>query len=273
MRLLKNIFTGWNYGKLENEKIAFEILRDQFYEFQKEYIAINQTRLNALSYLKTERSEVVRNLSMAKNLISKIKDIRNDEIQEIKTDAITYFENKSIEFEAGDVTVDFQGHLDKASESFILSLGSSFKRLETKKTYTKADLKTEAAIVAIESLISGISAIFALNTQVNENRRKILDASTEIKNAMPKMTSQASKVYTEVKRIIEIARILNKHNEVFSKKYNEIQKALNSKTKISLFIYELLNKKVQPDDEMLLNLQSLRQFSSEYSKFNKEAKI
>lgn len=273
MSWLKNIATGGNYGRLEDEKLDFEILREQFYEFQNEYIAINQTRLDALSILKKERSEVVRNLSMAKTLISKIKSIRNNEMQDVKLDAITHFENKNIEFELGDVTVDFQGHLDKASETFVVSLESSFRRLETKNTYTKADLKNEAAVVAIETLITGIGELISLNKQVNENRRKIIEATIEIKNAMPKMTSQASKIYAEVKRIIEIAKVLNKHNEVFSRKYSEIQKAINVKSKFSLFIDEIFDRKITPDDEMQLNLQSLRKYSSEYSKFNKAAKL
>ena len=273
MSTFKNFITGGNFGKLEDEKEDFEILKDKFLKFQDEYVAINQERLNALLFLQEERAEVVRNLSMAKNLISKVKIIRNNEIQEFKTDAITYFENKNIEFEDGTVMVNFQGHLDSVSETFIISLDDSFKRLAKNKTYTKANLKEEAALVALETLIGGVTALFTLNSEINENRKKIVKATTQIRNEMPKMTKQAAIVFAEVKRIIEIATVLNKHNEVFSKKYCEVYRSMNSRSKTLLFFDELLGRKIEPDYKMQNDIHQIRMLSSEYSKFNKDASM
>ena len=44
---------------------------------------------------------------------------------------------------------------------------------------------------------------------------------------MRKMTNQAPKTYIEIKRMIEIARVLNMHNQVFSAKYQTIQNEIN----------------------------------------------
>lgn len=273
MSWFKNVITGGNYNKLQNEEREFQNLTEKFSLLQDGYIDLNQSHLNALQYLKSEREEVVKNLSLSKNLISRIKSITKDQKQVIKSDFVSYVENTNVEFQIGDVSIDFQGKLDKVSETFVNSLDSSFKRLEDKKTFTKGDLRLELAGIAFDAISEGISAVINLNGEVNEKRRHITTTSIEIKKAVHKMTNQAPKTYIEMKRMIEIARILNMHNQVFSAKYQTIQNEINKKSKFSIFINELLNKKIIPTEKMLTDLHILNQYSSEYSKFNKKANI
>ena len=273
MSWFKNVITGGNFDKLQNEQREFNKLANSFSLLQDGYIDLNQTHLNALHFLKKEREEVVKNLSLSKNLISKIKSITNDKKQEIKNDFITYVENQNVEFQLGDVSINFQGKLDNVSETFVKSLDSSFKRLENKKNYTKGDLKAELAIVAVETLIKGVGEIINLNGEVNEKRRHITASTKEIIDATSKMTKQAPKIHIEAKRMIEIASVLNKHNQVFSIKYQAIQREINKKSKVTIFINELFNKKIIPDENMQINLHSLMKYSSEYSRFNKESNI
>ena len=273
MSWFKNAITGGNFDRLQNEQREFNKLANSFSLLQDGYIDLNQTHLNALHFLKKEREEVVKNLSLSKNLISKIKSITNDKKQEIKNDFITYVENQNVEFQLGDVSINFQGKLDNVSETFVKSLDSSFKRLENKKKYTKGDLKSELAIVAVETLIKGVGEIINLNGEVNEKRKHITASTKEIIDATSKMTNQAPKIYIEVKRMIEIAKVLNKHNQVFSIKYQAIHKEVNKKAKITIFINELFNKKIIPDETMQMNLHSLIKFSSDYGRFNKDANI
>ena len=273
MTWFKNAITGGNFNKLQNEQREFNKLTKSFSLLQDGYIDLNQTHLNALNYLKKEREEVVKNLSLSKNLISKVKAITNDKKQEIKNDFIAYVENENVEFRLGDISINFQGKLDNVSETFVKSLDSSFKRLENKKNYTKGDLKAELAIVAVETLIKGVGEIINLNGEVNEKRRHITASTKEIIDATSKMTKQAPKIHIEVKRMIEIASVLNKHNQVFSIKYQAIQREINKKSKVTIFINELFNKKIIPDENMQINLHSLMKYSSEYSRFNKESNI
>lgn len=273
MSWFKNVITGGNFNRLQDEQREFNKLAKSFSLLQDGYIDLNQTHLNALNYLKKEREEVVKNLSLSKNLISKVKAITNDKKQEIKNDFIAYVENENVEFRLGDISINFQGKLDNVSETFVKSLDSSFKRLENKKNYTKGDLKAELAIVAVETLIKGVGEIINLNGEVNEKRRHITASTKEIIDATSKMTKQAPKIYIEVKRMIEIASVLNKHNQVFSIKYQAIQREINKKSKVTIFINELFNKKIIPDENMQINLHSLMKYSSEYSRFNKESNI
>ncbi len=273
MSWFKNVITGGNFNRLQDEQREFNKLAKSFSLLQDGYIDLNQTHLNALNYLKKEREEVVKNLSLSKNLISKVKAITNDKKQEIKNDFIAYVENENVEFRLGDISINFQGKLDNVSETFVKSLDSSFKRLENKKNYTKGDLKAELAIVAVETLIKGVGEIINLNGEVNEKRRHITASTKEIIDATSKMTKQAPKIHIEVKRMIEIASVLNKHNQVFSIKYQAIQREINKKSKVTIFINELFNKKIIPDENMQINLHSLMKYSSEYSRFNKESNI
>ena len=48
---------------------------------------------------------------------------------------------------------------------------------------------------------------------------------------------------------------------------------VNKKTKFTIFINELFNKKIIPDETMQMNLHSLIKYSSEYGRFNKDANI
>lgn len=273
MSWFKNVITAGNYNKLQKEEKDFHILAENFSLLQNAYIDLNQSHLNALHFLKTERKEVVKNLSLTKNLISKVKSITNDKKQIIKSDFITYTEKTSVEFKIGDISIDFQGKLDKVSETFVKSLDSSFKRLENKKTYTKGDLQLELAGIALDTIGEGINAVINLNGEVNEKRKHITNTSREINEAMHKMTNQAPKLYIEIKRMIEITRVLNMHNQVFSSKYESIQNEINKKSKFSIFLDEIFKKKIIPDETMQINLHSLMKYSSEYSRFNKDANI
>lgn len=273
MSWAKNFITAGKYNLLQNEQIEFNNLAKSFSLVQDSYVELNQTHLNALNFLKKEREDVVKNLSLSKNLISRIKSIANNKKQEIKNDFLTYVENENVEFKLGDVTINFQGKLDNVSNTFVNSLDSSFKRLDKKKTYTKTDVQTELAIVAIDTLMKGVGEILNANREVNEKRKYITESTRKINNAFRTMTGQAPKLYAETKRMIEIAEVLNKHNQVFTIKYLAINKDINSKSGISIFFNDLFNKKIVPNENMQMNLHTLMKFSSDYSRFNKDANI
>ncbi|WP_094178143.1 hypothetical protein [Flavobacterium psychrophilum] len=137
MSWFKNAITGGNFDKLQNEQREFNKLANSFSLLQDGYMDLNLTRLNVLRFLKAEREEVVKNLSLAKSMISKVKSITNDKNQEVKNDFITHVENQNIEFQLGDVSIDFQGKLDNVSETFVKSLDSSSKKLGNKKKSQK----------------------------------------------------------------------------------------------------------------------------------------
>jgi hypothetical protein len=137
MSWFKNVITGGNFDKLQNEQREFNKLANSFSLLQDGYMDLNLTRLNVLRFLKEEREEVVKNLSLAKSMISKVKSITNDKNQEVKNDFITHVENQNIEFQLGDVSIDFQGKLDNVSETFVKSLDSSSKKLGNKKKSQK----------------------------------------------------------------------------------------------------------------------------------------
>ena len=273
MSFWKNTLTFGKYNKLQSEECDFNALQGKFNSLQENFFLLNQKRFEALKFLKSERTEVVKNLSLSKTLISKVKTITKDKSQVIKSDFITNIQNSEIEFKLGDISIDFQGKLDNVSEAFVVSLGGSLDRIANKKTYSKQDLQVEFATIAFGAVFKGVENVISLNSEVNERRRHISNTTSNMQDAIKQMTTEAPKIYSESKRIIEIARMLNQHNIAFSGKYESIQKEINKKSKIQIFISEILNKKIVPDDNMQANLHVLMQFSSEYNKFNNKANL
>lgn len=269
----KNLFTLGNYSKLQDEKQEFEMLAEEFSYWQKEFISLSQHRLNAYNFLRHERREVHRNLALVKNLIGRVREITKHNEQTVKSDFLSYYKNNSTEFKLGNVSVDFKGKLDAVSENFMVSIDSSFKRLGNKKEFTKADLKNEIAIVAVESLFKGIDQVLELNSEVNEKRRQIGQKRIEVKNALSKIYLMGPEYYKETNGMLEIAKVLNMHNKVFSLKYQEVQKEINKKSKFLLFWEEIRGVKVIPSEKMEEDIHLLRIFASEYNRFNNDSNL
>jgi len=272
MSRIKNFFTGGNYNKLQDEEAAFYDLKNKFNSIQDEFFLINQKRFEALTHLKSEREDAIKNLHLAKNLISRIKEVNGKEIIQV-IDSISNVVATGPEIVIGDVSIDFQGKLDNVSQTLLNSLSGSLNRLGENKTYTKKNLKAEFATIAFDVVSDGISQLIQINSEVNSKRKEIVNASRNMLDSIDKMTTQAPVIYKELKRIIEISRVLNKHNQAFSKKYETIIKDINRQSKWSNFIDDLFNRKIVPDNKMLMDLKYLISYSSDYSKINKNAKI
>lgn len=268
----KNIVTGGNYNKLQDEEAAFYDLKDEFNLFQDDFFLINQKRFEALTHLKSEREDAMKNLHLAKNLISRIKEVNGKEIVQV-IDSISRVGSPGPETVIGDVSIDFNSKLDNVSQTFLNSLNGSINRLGENKTYTKENLKAEFVTIAFDVAADVIDNLKQLNSEVNNKRKVIANASSSMVNSIDKMTTQAPVIYRELKRIIEISRVLNKHNQSFSKKYETIIKDINKQSKWSNFINDLFNRKIVPDDKMLMDLKYLITYSSDYSKINKNTKI
>ena len=89
----KNIITGGGFGKLEDEKIEFEILKDKYSQISTSFSNLYKNRLEAYTNLENERLEAHRNFAIAKNLLKKFKNVGNNE--NLKTvDNVTNIEIK-----------------------------------------------------------------------------------------------------------------------------------------------------------------------------------
>lgn len=272
MSFFKNIITFGNYNKLLNEEESFNELNERFYLFQNDFLLINQERHKALLFLKHEREDALKNLTLAKNLISRFNEINGKEMTKI-IDAVSNFHKIENHIHPGDLSINFQGGLDSVNETFLNSLEGSLNRLNEKKSYTKNELKAEFATIAFDVLFDGFEQISKLNSEVNAKRSQIAAAREKMNSSINKMMTQGPVIYKELNRIIEISKVLNKHNQAFSQKYRTIIDKINSESKWSNFINEILNRKTVPNDEMIEDLRYLRAYSSEYSKLNNNARV
>lgn len=277
MSWVKNIATLGNYNRLQEEERDLKSLEKHFRAIESNYYILITDRENAFHLLQEEREEVIKNIAVFKNLLSKIKEISNDKKMEEKNDFISKYDYNSFASSPQEFSVNFQGRIDQAGMDILTSIDHSFVRLEKRyknnEKVTKGDLYAELGIVAIETVMAGISALIELNEEVNENRKKISKASKQINNAIKKMKDTAPEVNAEGFRIIEIARVLNKHNQIFSEKFESVLKELNLHSKRTSFYNFIFNKKLEPSQKMMENLHHLMLYTSAYNAFNSSSKI
>ncbi|OXA77866.1 hypothetical protein SAMN05444397_11442 [Flavobacterium aquidurense] len=277
MSWVKNIVTLGNYNRLQQDERDLKSLENFFREIESNYYILIKDREAAFHLLQEEREEVIKNLAVFKNLLSKIKEISNDKKMHGKNDYISHFDYNSFSSNPQEFSVNFQGKIDEAGMNILTSIDNSFIRLEKRyknnKKVTKGDLYAELGIVAIETVIASVSALIDLNIEVNENRKKITKASKQINNAIKKMKDTAPEVNAEGFRIIEITRVLNKHNQIFSEKFESVLSELNLYSTRKSFYNFIFNKKIEPSQKMTQNLHHLMLYASAYNTFNSSADI
>ncbi|TDO95603.1 hypothetical protein [Flavobacterium sp. 245] len=277
MSWLKNIATLGNYNRLQQDERDLKSLEKHFRAIESNYYILIKDRENAFHLLQEEREEVVKNIAVFKNLLSKIKEISNDKKMQEKNDFISNYDYNSFTSSPQEFSVNFHGRIDQAGMDILTSVDNSFIRLEKRyknnQKVTKGDLYAELGIVAIETVIASVSALVDLNVEVNENRKKITKASKQINNAIKKMKDTAPEVNAEGFRIIEITRVLNKHNQIFSEKFESVLSELNLYSTRKSFYNFIFNKKIEPSQKMTQNLHHLMLYASAYNTFNSSADI
>ncbi|GAA3746850.1 hypothetical protein GCM10022422_34120 [Flavobacterium ginsengisoli] len=277
MSWVKNILTLGNYNRLQQEEVDLRSLKKHYTAIESNYYILLTDRENAFRLLQEEREEVIKNIAAFKNLLSKIKEISNEKKNKEKNDFITQFDYSSFIANPKEFSINFQGKIDQVGMDILTSVDNSFVRLEKRyksnEKLTKGDLYAELGIIAIESVIASVSALVELNTEVNENRKEVQKATRQINNAIKKMKDTAPQVNAEGFRIVEITRVLNKHNQIFSEKFETILDELNLHSKRASFFNFIFNKKIEPSNEIKKSLHHLMLYASAYNSFNSSSEI
>ena len=123
----KNVLTGGGYGKLEDEKKEFEILKNTYTQISSSFFDLYKDRLEAYTNLEYERLEAHRNFAIAKNLLKKFKNVGNN--QNLKTnDNLTSVEIKNYQQEKFNYEVSFNKNFEAITNTFSSSIEKSLKR-------------------------------------------------------------------------------------------------------------------------------------------------
>lgn len=270
----KNIITLGGYGRLEDEKKEFEILKNTYAHISSSFFDLYKNRLEAYTNLEYERLEAHRNFAIAKNLLKKFKNVGNN--QNLKTnDNLTTVEIKKFQQERFNYEVSFNKNLKAITNTFSGSVEKSFKRHKGKnlKDISKNEFLMEAGVVAIETIFEGFSQAINYNGEIQKQRKQIQREKQRVINIIDKLFSDAEIVYSETQRIIEVGKVLNINNQVFTSKYSEINKFVTSQSIFKQFWNEISSKKITPTNDINLKIAQLMNICAGYNKTDKGTSI
>lgn len=270
----KNIITLGGYGRLEDEKKEFEILKNTYAHISSSFSNLYKDRLEAYTNLEYERLEAHRNFAIAKNLLKKFKNVVNN--QNLKTnDNVTNVEIKNYQQEKFNYEVSFNKNLEAITNTFSSSVEKSFKRNKGKniKDISKDEFLLEAGVVALETIFESFSQAINYNGEIQKQRKQIQLEKQRVINIINKLFTNAEIVYAETLRIIEVGKVLNINNQVFTKKYSEINKFVISQSIFKQFWNEIASKKITPTADVNLKIAQLMNICAGYNKTDKGTSI
>nr|WP_314835118.1 hypothetical protein [uncultured Flavobacterium sp.] len=270
----KNVLTGGGYGKLEDEKKEFETLKKKYAHISSSFSDLYKNRLEAYTNLEDERLEAHRNFAIAKSLLKKFKNVGNN--QNLKTnDNLTSVEIKNYQQEKFNYEVSFNKNLEAITNTFSGSVEKSFKRHKGKnvKDISKDEFLLEAGVVAIETIFEGFSQAINYNGEIQKQRKQIQREKQRVINIIDKLFSDAEIIYAETQRIIEVGKVLNINNQVFTQKYSEINKFVISQSIFKQFWNEIASKKITPTADVNLKIAQLMNICAGYNKTDKGTSI
>ncbi|WP_281324343.1 hypothetical protein [Flavobacterium sp. IMCC34518] len=270
----KNIITGGGYGRLEDEKIEFEILKKRYSHISSSFSDLYKDRLEAYTNLEHERLEAHRNFVIAKNLLKKFKNVSNN--QNSRTiDNVTNVVIKDFQQENFNYNDSFGKNLEAITNTFSTSVENSFKRHKGRniKDISKDEFLLEAGVVAIETIFEGFSQALKYNGEIQKQRKQIQREKQRVISIINKLFSDAEIVYTETRRIIEVGKVLNVNNSVFTTKYSEINNFVSRQPILKQFWNEISSNKITPTADINLKIAQLMNICAGYNKTDKGTSI
>lgn len=270
----KNIITGGGYGRLEDKKIEFEILKKRYSHISSSFSDLYKDRLEAYTNLEHERLEAHRNFVIAKNLLKKFKNVSNN--QNSRTiDNVTNVVIKDFQQENFNYNDSFGKNLEAITNTFSTSVENSFKRHKGRniKDISKDEFLLEAGVVAIETIFEGFSQALKYNGEIQKQRKQIQREKQRVISIINKLFSDAEIVYTETRRIIEVGKVLNVNNSVFTTKYSEINNFVSRQPILKQFWNEISSNKITPTADINLKIAQLMNICAGYNKTDKGTSI
>jgi hypothetical protein len=279
MSWFKNIITGGNYDKLQDELDDLEQLREFATELSKVYSDLEFKQNSATRIIKEERADAIKNINMAKSLIKRIKaNTKSKTKQELVQDFNLEIEVSEIDYNNSNLNVNFDENLNAFAESVFTtldsSLSNSFEKLEQKNDYSRESLKEEALNVGIDLAVTavskGITELINANQQTNTKRRETKEQLEATHNYIIHLYDVIPDITAFIKRIIEVSRVLNKNNQVFTTKYREIHDSLFENISIKTFLNDKIICNKEEDMKKIMNLMKI---CSNYNNVNKNTRI
>ncbi|WP_312185301.1 hypothetical protein [Sphingobacterium sp.] len=220
------------------------------------------------------RMDVYRNLSLAKEMISIIKDnlrskdneLVKDNIIKVKIESIDYLHDEKMittAFDDGILLDDIRKNVKK----------SIMTTLDNKREINKNTLIEDSIELTFNLIGNLISEIGRLNKEVVSKRLEVQRAKNEIESAMLNTSKAFLAIKSNILRINEITEALDRVNRSFIKRYEPLrQKVFGESNFINYLNHRSKRKELKNDMEFWEEIKLLCQICHEYNKINK-AKI
>lgn len=141
------------------------------------------------------------------------------------------------------------------------------------KDFSKDDFKLETGVIAVEMLFESFSQAINYNGEIQKQRKQIQREKQRVINIIDKLFANAEIIYAETQRIIEVGKVLNINNQVFTQKYSEINKFVISQSIFKQFWNEIASKKITPTADVNLKIAQLMNICAGYNKTDKGTSI
>lgn len=269
----KNIFTLGKSSELKNKIQRLRALHWCCELLQIDLDTLDEYNEDLYSYLSYYRVAAYRNLYLAKELISVIKDNVSSQQQELIKDEFPNLikpENNSstnLQFDSSQISFDSERFFDTLGNSFTKSFDPINKKLESEKEISKQDLLSAGFEFAFDSVIAGIEGIIDqyqnVSASLRETQKQINEAVEYLGEAFPAIM----RYQAEMARQSEIMVALSQFNKAFIMAYEPMRQKVFGRPTFSQFLHGI-NKDTEyfKSIEFRHDIHHLIQVCTEYNK-------
>lgn len=239
----KNIFTLGKSSELKNKIQRLRALHCCCELLQIDLDTLDEYNEDLYSYLSYYRVAAYRNLYLAKELISVIKDNVSSQQQELIKDEFPNLakpENNysvNLQFDPSQISFDTEHFFDTLGNSFTKSFDPINKKLEDEREISKQDLLSAGFELAFDSIIAGIDGILEQYQKVSASLREVQMQANEAVEYLDEAIPAIMLYQAEMARQSEIMVALSQFNKAFVVAYEPMRQKVFGHPTFSQFMH------------------------------------
>ena len=239
----KNIFTLGKSSELKNKIQRLRALHWCCELLQIDLDTLDEYNEDLYSYLSYYRVAAYRNLYLAKELISVIKDNVSSQQQELIKDEFPNLakpENNysvNLQFDPSQISFDTEHFFDTLGNSFTKSFDPINKKLEDEREISKQDLLSAGFELAFDSIIAGIDGILEQYQKVSASLREVQMQTNEAVEYLDEAIPAIMLYQAEMARQSEIMVALSQFNKAFVVAYEPMRQKVFGHPTFSQFMH------------------------------------
>lgn len=270
---LKSIFTLGNSSTLKYKVGRLRLLRNCCQVLSEDIDQFETDNDRLFYFLQYYRIAAYRNLYLAKELISIIKDKVSSKQQELIKDEfpeiipLKNYNPDNVYFNSSTVAFDSDNFFDSVGSSLSNSFDSLSSKLDKEGNLSKNDFIGAAIEVGIDSLVAAIDGLFSMYSRTNEALREVEYNIGKANSYLSKALPAINRYQAELARQSEIMVALSNCNKAFVMAYDPLRKIVFGAPTFKSFIFGIKKDQGKLNSEKFRKqLLHLIQVCTEYNK-------